>query len=117
MKTIIAGSRTITDYSLVKQAIEDSGFPISVVVSGAARGVDQLGERWAREHKIPVVIYPADWGKYGKSAGPMRNKEMAEYAEGLILIWNGTSKGSASMGDYARQYGLNVFERVVTPLV
>jgi hypothetical protein len=54
MKTIIAGSRDITDYNVVKAAVKAAGFTITEVVSGAARGVDSLGEEYARRHSIHI---------------------------------------------------------------
>lgn len=111
MKTIIAGSRDITDYSLVMEAIQESEFEISEVVSGTAKGVDRLGELWATNHKIPVKHYPADWNKYGKSAGPIRNQEMANYADALIAVWDGKSRGTKNMIDQAKEKGLKVYVR------
>jgi hypothetical protein len=96
MKTIIAGSRLITDYAAVCKAIKESGFEITEVVSGTCRGVDLLGERWANENKIPIKQFPADWNKFGKSAGYKRNLEMGKYADALIAVWNG-SKGTEHM--------------------
>ena len=78
MKVIIAGSRNIVDYEVVKEAIEESQFTIKKVVSGGAKGVDALGERYADEMNIPLVIFFADWNTHGRSAGPIRNKKMAE---------------------------------------
>jgi len=112
MKTIIAGSRTITDYALVEQAIMESGFEITEVVSGGANGVDALAIRYAVQHNIPYVILYASWAKHGKSAGPIRNKEMAEYAEALILVWDGKSRGSSNMLNIAKKLKLKIFEKV-----
>jgi len=97
MKTIIAGSRTIHDYELVKAFIESTPWNITEVVCGDARGVDSLGKRWAQENDIPVVSFPADWKKYGRRAGHIRNQEMAEYAAGLVMVWDGHSSGSSDM--------------------
>ena len=124
MKTVIAGSRDITDYNLVKTAIEDSGFVISEVVCGKSRGVDSLGELWAKNNNIPVKEFPAKWNdikeggpvklnKFGKpynpAAGFDRNEEMAKWAEALISVHNG-SNGSAHMLKMAKKYGLKVYE-------
>jgi len=109
MKVIIAGSRTITDIELVEKAIEDSPFDITEVVTGCARGVDTLGIKFAWEHMIPKKEFPADWDKYGKAAGFIRNKQMAEYADALIAVWDGKSKGTAHMIDIAKKEGLEVF--------
>lgn len=109
MKTIIAGSRSITDYESIKQAITSSRFEITEVVSGTARGVDTLGERWAAENNVPVKRFPANWSAHGKAAGPMRNQTMADYADALILVWDGRSRGSADMLARAVRGGLKVF--------
>lgn len=86
MKTIIAGSRDFTNLELVEIAVMQSGFDISVVLSGCARGVDRLGELWAKEHDVPVEHYPADWGIHGKRAGYLRNSLMAQNGEALIAV-------------------------------
>lgn len=114
MKVIIAGSRTITDARLVEEAIRLSGFHITEVVSGKApNGVDGLGEAWATRNQIPVAQFPADWDTYGKAAGPIRNAQMAKYADALICVWDGVSPGSNNMIRTARSAGLPVFETVV----
>jgi hypothetical protein len=109
MKVIIAGSRDCEDYPSLLAAIRLSMFDITEVVSGHARGVDQMGERWAEEHGIPVKLFPAEWGKYGKSAGPKRNLQMAEYSDAAILLWDGMSRGTRSMRDIATSKGLTLF--------
>lgn len=106
MKVIIAGSRTFTDYSIVEQAIKDSGFEITQVVSGAAHGVDTLGQHWAQRNGKTIKFFPAKWKTHGKAAGPIRNREMAEYAEALIAIWDGESRGTANMIKNAQELGL-----------
>lgn len=123
-RCIIAGSRTITDYDLVVEAVKDSGFTITEVVSGAAKGVDKLGERWAREKGLPVASFPAPWdeingkpeneiGKtdsgrlYWKRAGAYRNQTMANYADGLIAITTGSS-GTADMIERAKVMKLQI---------
>lgn len=108
MRTIIAGSRTITDYGLVIDAVRDSGFTISEVVCGMARGVDLLGKRWAHDYGVPVKEFPADWNTHGKRAGYLRNEQMAEYADALIAVTTG-SPGTRHMIDIAKRKGLKVF--------
>ena len=100
MKLIIAGSRNTAD------AVDEVGcalwefeltYAVAELVSGASGNVDLAGEEWARENNIPVKRFPADWAKHGKAAGPIRNREMAEYADALIAVWDGKSKGTANM--------------------
>lgn len=110
MKTIIAGSRGITDLRLLEKAIEASGIDVSQVVCGGARGVDDLGRKWAGNgHRIPVKMFPAQWDRYGKSAGHIRNTQMAHYAEALIALWDGKSKGTKHMIKEAKNLKLQVF--------
>lgn len=97
MKVIIAGSRNIDDYKLVVDTISKSGYNITEVVSGTAVGVDRLGEQWARANDVPVKEMPADWMRHGNSAGPQRNRAMAEYADAAIIIWDGQSRGTRNM--------------------
>lgn len=109
MRTIIAGSRDITDYDLVVKGIEDSHFDIDEIVSGGYRGVDALGERWAKENFVKLTIFNADWNTYGKAAGPMRNKKMVDYAEALIAFRLGDSRGTNDVIKQANKRGLRVY--------
>lgn len=109
MKVIIAGSRSINDYTLVEKAVEQSGFPITEVVSGCAKGVDTLAIRFAEFNELPVKRFHADWDKYKKAAGYRRNGEMATYADALIAIWDGHSPGTVHMINIAKERGLKVF--------
>lgn len=109
MKTIIAGSRSITSYDLVSDAVRKSGFDISEVFCGAARGVDLAGAVWGKAHGVPVRYFPADWKSLGKRAGYARNEEMAQQADALVAVWDGKSPGTKHMIDIARKAGLKVF--------
>lgn len=108
MKVIIAGSREGFTIDDIREAVQESGFIITEVVSGAARGVDRLGEQYARENKIPVSCMPADWDNLGKRAGYVRNAEMAEYADACILLIFNHSKGSTHMLNLANKKGIPV---------
>lgn len=105
MKVIIAGSRSITDYTALQYAIAQSVFSIKEVVSGCARGVDSLGERWASENGIDISWFPANWGRFGRAAGHYRNSEMAAYADAAIILWDGESRGTLDMIDRMRRAG------------
>lgn len=109
MKTIIAGSRGIQDPGIVEKAIEGSGFTITEVVCGGAPGVDTLGFDWGWANGLPVRTFNADWKKHGKGAGPIRNRRMAEYADALIAVWDGKSKGTANMIKLAKLFKLRTF--------
>lgn len=116
MKLIIAGSRTIKlDYDELRTILKeklgnDWMFIVSEIVSGNAAGVDESGDDFAKNAYIKLTRFPAQWVKYGKSAGPRRNLQMAEYADMLLLIWDGKSKGSANMKARMEGLGKPVFE-------
>jgi len=111
VKTIIAGSRSIVEYQIVRAAIRVSGFSqrITEVVSGGARGVDTSGELWAQIQNLPCKRFPADWSRLGNGAGAIRNNEMAAYADILIVVWDGESRGTAHMIKVMRKLGKPVF--------
>lgn len=109
MKVIIAGSRSIVRYKSVEQAVVDSGFDIDTVVSGTANGADKLGELWAKKHDKKVVRFVPDWKRFGRKAGILRNIQMAEEAQAVIVIWDGVSTGSKHMISCAERYGLDVY--------
>ena len=109
MKVIIAGGRDFNDYELLKKTCDKilSNQTDVEIVSGGARGVDALGERYAKEKGYNLKIFLANWDEYGKRAGYLRNTEMGEYADGLIAFWNGESRGTKHMIDIATEKGLN----------
>jgi len=112
MKVIIAGSRHITDYGALKALVENTGWDIEEVVSGGCRGVDVMGEQWAEERGIPVRTFVADWARFGREAGELRNREMANYADGLILLWDAKSPGASCMLRESAKAGIPIHHRV-----
>ena len=118
-RVIICGSREFDDYELLKEKCDtilskkaaDPAEKI-VIVSGCARGADKLGEMYAKEKGYEVLQYPADWDRYGKSAGYKRNKQMAEVANACIAFYSsaGESKGTKMMVSIARNMNLLVRE-------
>jgi hypothetical protein len=110
MKVIIAGSRGFNDYELLKKfcdyIIGEPNEDVEIV-SGKAKGADTLGERYAIEKGFDIKEFPADWSA-GKSAGYLRNGQMADYADMLIAFHDGESKGTKHMIDLANEKELNV---------
>ena len=113
MKVIIAGSRTITAWPPVAEAIKASGFKVTEVVSGTAQGVDSTGASLAALHGMALKEFPADWKTHGKRAGMLRNRQMAEYADALIAVWDGVSRGTANMIEEMRKLGKPVYVATV----
>ena len=118
MRVIIAGSRDITDYALLLKAIDeaswDTHITVTTVISGAALGVDKMGERYATEHGLKLEVYAADWIQHGRSAGYKRNVLMAQKADALIALWDGKSRGTMHMIDIANRNGLKVYVETLT---
>lgn len=120
IKIIIAGGRDFKNFEAVKVEVDSIlksylGDNIDKskieIVSGGARGADKLAEIVAKELSIPNKVFNANWNKYGKSAGLIRNKQMANYVassdcKGILLcFWDGHSKGSENMIQTAKKYG------------
>jgi hypothetical protein len=108
VKVIIAGGRDFKDYDLLCRKADKilSRQTEIEIVSGTAKGADKLGERYAEERGYKITRFVPDWGYFGKSAGYVRNVEMAEYGDALIAFWNKTSKGTKHMIDIARKQDL-----------
>ena len=118
MKTIVAGSRKITSLVIVYRGIQSAPWFATEIVSGGAQGVDRAGEKYAEDTGTPLKVFPADWNKHGRGAGFIRNAQMAEYADALIAIWDGESRGTTHMIETAKRQGLVVHVvtvKVVTP--
>ena len=110
-KVIIAGGRDFNDYELLKKKcdyylsfIEDD----ITIISGAARGADFLGEKYAKEKGYEIDSHPANWDKYGKSAGYRRNKEMVDIASAAICFWDGKSKGTKHTIDLCKEKNIPI---------
>ncbi len=99
MKTIIAGCRDFNDIKFLESKLNEyrKKHVITEVVSGGAYGADAMGEAYAVLHGIPIKSFPADWNKHGKAAGPIRNRQMANYGDVLVAVWDGKSKGTKNM--------------------
>jgi hypothetical protein len=112
MKLIIAGGRDFDNYPLLlieaSKFIEEVNPPSVEIISGLARGADSLGCDFAAEMNYPLRGFAAEWGKFGKAAGPIRNKLMAKNATHLLAFWDGQSRGTMHMIDYATNMGLKV---------
>ena len=116
LRIIIAGTRSFNNAHLLIRILNkylcglvDDGIITSnemiKFISGTARGADQLGEQFAKACKCEVVRFPADWNKYGKSAGIIRNHEMGNYADYLIAFWDGKSRGTKNVIEEMRRAG------------
>lgn len=107
IRTIIAGSREFIDQHRLNKvcnwifAYKGLAYSDVEIISGTCRGADIMGENFAKTYNIPVKRFPADWKLYGKNAGNVRNRQMAEYASSnssnngvLIAFANSRCKGT-----------------------
>lgn len=101
MKLLIAGSRDFQDYCKLCKTLDEflSKNKVTEIVSGTARGADRLGEQYAYERNIKLARFPANWDKYEKRAGYLRNVDMGNYCDCAIIFWDGVSKGTKHMID------------------
>lgn len=119
-RVAVAGCRYYENYEEAKEHID---FCISeirkkytlIFVSGGCRGADALGERYAAENGFMAEIYPAVWEKYGRAAGPKRNKKIAEISDYIICFWDGKSKGTKSLIQFAEKAGKTVKIKLIEP--
>ncbi len=107
-RIVICGSRNYTKYNEAKIFLDACLSEIKkenniIIISGGAKGADTLGESYAKEKGYRVERYPADWKRFGKAAGVIRNKKMAEISDLIICFWDGKSRGTASMIRYAKK--------------
>ena len=107
-KLVIAGSRDFKDYSLLSETLDKhlknrARNKAITIISGTAKGADQLGEQYAKEKGYKVEYYPADWERYGNAAGPIRNTQMAKAADDVIVFWDGKSAGTRNMMEAAQK--------------
>lgn len=125
MRVAICGSRSIIDPKLIEMSVAESGFDVTEVISGGAKGVDTLAVEWAVKNDISINVFEAAWSnldhpdalikttkwgqRYDARAGLRRNEVIAVHAEALILIWDGKSTGSKHMIAMARKRALPIF--------
>ena len=117
-RVVIAGCRDYNNYNEAKKFIDSCLSKIRkeyeiIIVSGGARGADALGERYANENGFKIELYPADWEKYGKSAGPRRNEQMAKIADCVICFWDKKSRGTKSMIGFAKEYNKPIRIKII----
>ena len=129
VRIIIAGSRDFKDFNYLEKCCLEVFYYLAKelkilsgnliedrdnveIISGCARGADTLGEAFAEKYGLKVARFPADWDTFGRSAGYIRNEQMAKYAVSddsfgiLISFWDGKSRGTKNMIDLAKKYGL-----------
>ena len=109
MKILVCGSRVWSNIEVIENTLRAYSSD-SIVVHGGARGADQIVDAIAKSLGMKTIVYPADWNRYGKSAGMIRNREMleAEKPDLVLAFWDGESKGTKNMIDVATKAKVSV---------
>lgn len=99
MKLLVAGSRGVDDVEFIESMLDGfrKEYPLECIVSGLAKGPDTIAKNWADKNGIPVMEFPAEWDRFGKAAGPIRNSEMLKVSDCLLAFWDGKSSGTKDM--------------------
>ena len=112
-RIVIGGCRNYNDYTLfseyVKSCLSEFISDNVTIISGHCSGVDCMAERYAKENGLKCLVYPADWGKYGRAAGPIRNKALVENSDAIIAFWDGKSKGTKNLIDIAARQSKRIW--------
>lgn len=112
MKALVCGGRDFADWRHLQATLEaiHSRRPISLLISGGAKGADDLAARWGLFAKLPVCVFPANWRHIGKAAGPIRNQQMLDHGKPDLVVAFPGGSGTAHMVRIAREAGVEVVE-------
>jgi len=107
MRVAVIGSRIFEGSNLIAHYLdrELTKYSELSIISGGASGVDTIAKQYAFERKIDYVELKADWRSYGRAAGPIRNKQVVEMADTIYAFWDGKSKGTWGVIQFARKLG------------
>ena len=100
MKIAIIGSRSITDADIGKYVSAGDE-----IVSGGATGIDTLAAEYAKRNGLKLTVFLPEYEKYGRAAPIVRNKQIVDYADKVVALWNGSSRGTLSVIKYAEKMG------------
>lgn len=110
MRVLVCGGRDFNEYESLEYFLDAfrAENDVSVVIHGAARGADSMAGEWAKSRGIPVIVFPADWNRHGRAAGPIRNKKMLDEGKPNLVISFPGGRGTANMMEQARAAGVPV---------
>ena len=115
-RVIIAGGRDFENYEYMCEILNDLFYNSTnfekrdiKIISGMAKGADTLAIRYADEHNLTKILFPANWKSYPRIAGFLRNEDMLSIATHLITFWDGKSSGTKHMIDIAQEKGIPIW--------
>ena len=108
-KVLVTGGRSFFDEDVLFEALDSlhAAREFTLLIHGAASGADWLAEQWAYSRGVKVLEFPASWAQYGKSAGPIRNRQMLDEKPDIVVAFPG-GKGTANMVGIAQESGVEV---------
>lgn len=101
IKLLIAGSRSVGHFDLSSHVPPDT----TLIISGGAKGIDALAEQYADEHRISKLILRPEYERFGRAAPIKRNEQMVDMCDRVLIVWDGTSRGTKHTADYAQKQG------------
>lgn len=104
----IVGSRNFNNWRFFRKSLRPFKDNMEMIISGGATGADDLAEKYAHKHNIPIKIFLPDWQKYGRAAGPKRNRLIVENSDIVIAFWDGKSPGTKSSIDIAKELNKHI---------
>lgn len=114
MRVLVTGGRKYDNYKKVVDVLNKvfSSFPSKddILIHGGATGADTLAHQWAENNKVVTEVYLAQWSRFGKRAGPVRNQEMLDKAQPQLVVAFPGGKGTADMVKRAREAGIEVMD-------
>lgn len=112
MRVLVCGGRDFSDCKLVFDTLDQlaKSEVVDCIIEGDARGADRIAGAWAKRRRVDLRLFPADWTKYGKAAGPIRNQKMLDTGRPDLCIAFPGGSGTADMVRRARAAGVNVIE-------
>lgn len=108
MRVLVCGGRDYNDQKRVSNIL--TGIGPTAIIHGNASGADECADRWALANEIPVLPFAADWGRFGKAAGPLRNQKMLDDGKPDLVVAFPGGRGTADMVAKARKSGVLVME-------
>jgi predicted Rossmann fold nucleotide-binding protein DprA/Smf involved in DNA uptake len=108
MKLAIIGSRSFDDYDLLSRMVSANYPQVTMIISGGARGADELARQFAFERGIEIREYLPEWKRHGRAAGQIRNRLIIDDADAVLAFWDGSSKGTRGGLEYARKQGKEI---------
>ena len=114
MRVLVCGGRDFNDYDLLANTLVDLLGQYEtedvIFISGRARGADRLGERFAKANNCELLVFPADWDKFGKGAGHIRNQQMIDEGKPDLVVAFPGGRGTQDMIRRAKKHGIEVIE-------